>query len=1172
MINPLLAWDYVVPKKSAFCLEDMDVVTCREAAPCISSSVVDSVLYSTNGNIGLHQHSNNEVVYAETAVILNGAGNTIEPENFIPSSTPASHLHTGSRICTIFLDCIVDGEFATLSSVPSCRLSLRDGTYRSLSCDVINADGSLVFDSEFTRVVDSSDLSAWSAQICYNNFRINTPTSLMSDFEDYHSAQTFKGGDGSMDCLDSRDHSGGPASVSKSYKVEFVAILMVELDEWEVIGLEQIDELWQRSLISNQVIATTTNVQCVVTDSDMVSHHIPSQIKVTVDDDCDDSMASLSINRHDMSFVKDTDPRPFPPSTPVFCESMPINGTHSHLASLPTFGLFNRGKRRFVVEKYFSYLLPRDSLPTSVTITFQARHSVNVKGNISHSFAPISDMVRINKLLLDELWSTCQLNLDLEEELVPNRTKLGLLYAAFRLHNISQTISNGLGLSGWSCTINDMDSDLTQYIYYGIYYTLVDPCSAFILLKFFYRLLPQARRNASGTLFLSHGALYPSKTMNGGISKSFFGISSPKRYVNSEIGYLIHLYFLAMGKIMDSELVMLLELMLETARVWPQLGKWSYGRTVFRVDNFFGIDTYNDSSPGNFYVNLSVQQHLRLAVQLYKESEELLGENVVKALLEKLNLTQEDLKEMEEASEAIKIKTDQSGVYMVHDYFDTLAPWKGECKHPLHLNYHPLSIYRRKVVNVPDVLLGMFMYHEQFETYQFERNLAYYSPLCTFDTPESLALVAITQCRARGNLARPIPLLRSLLHLDLDNIIFSNQDGLHFGAMAAALLSLIFGIGGVSVTAQGLRLNPILPACTRGYSFIVHWRGAILKTSLNAEVLTYELLAGDSVRFIHSPTKNRIHLHTGFRRCQAMVRLTIPRISHNPTGGLEGAVFLPECLFENFYQLSYLAWYRILERFFENYRTLHHRDIPPLSPSEFIEKVLYQSEEKEITYIGINNVLLDRGIVLDLGAPSDAEIVETVFGLANAKVAEMSELLEKSSPPLNSNLIRLIQGLAQNGLPTCVATYSRSLRRLMQQQLELSNCFVAYVDGEEAQDQGIKGRPHLDLFYFAAKKIHVDPSRCIVFASHLDRGYNAEEMAKFRMFLDVDDPFGSSRVPLQPYPTLSEAYTAKYQRQNPVVRRLTLKNIPKTIDELEDFIDGGVMEDSFEAQQPEMSK
>ncbi|CCW66560.1 unnamed protein product [Phytomonas sp. Hart1] len=1167
MINPLLAWDYRVPRKSAFCLEDMDMVTCTENNPCVCNNVIDSVMYSTNGNIALHQHSDNEVAHSETAVILQGVANAMEQENFIPSSTSAPQSHSGDRICTMFFDCVVDGEFASLSLVPLRRLSLRDGTYRSLCRDVMNADRSLVFDIEYTRDVDSSDLSAWGTQIWYKNFRVFTPPSSVSNFKDTYSVSSLlsKTIDGNVDYADTRNTSGTLTILSKSYKIEIYAILTVELDEWEVIGSEKMDELWQHSLLSNIVIGTTTDVQCVVTDSKMASHHLSSRIKATVDDECDDSMTSHCINRQDVSYTMNNESRSFPSCIHAFCEGSPINTTHNKFPCILPFISSNKRKRCFVVEKCFTYLLSRDDIPTSVMLSFQAQHRINAKGNIRRISTPIANMARENKLFMDKLWSTCHLNLDLEIELVRSRTNLGLLYAAFRLHSISRNLTNGVKLSGWSCKSNGFDSNLSQYIYYGIYYTLVDPNSAFNLLKFFHSLLPQACRHASKMFFFSNGALYPSHTMNKGISKSFFGITSAKHYINAEIGYLIYLYLLAVGNITTNKRLMLLELMLETACVWPKLGKWFYGRTVFRLDNFFGMDTYNDSSPGNFYVHFSVQQHLRQAVQLFNESEELIDKKAIKTLLQKLHLTQDDIKEMAEASEAISIKTDQSGVYMVHDYFDSLSPWKGECKHPLHLNYHPLSIYHRKVVNVPDVLLAMFMYHEQFETFQFERNLSYYSPLCTFDSPESLALVAIAQCRARGNLARPIPLLRSLLHLDLDNIIFSDQEGLHFGAMAAALLCFICGIGRVEITRQGLRLNPILPACTREYSFVVHWRGATLKTSLNAEVLTYELLAGESVRFIHGPTKNRIHLHTGFRQCQATLRLSIPRVSQSPMASLEGAVFLPESLFENFYELSYLAWYRIFENFFENYRTLHHLNIPPLSPSEFIEKILYQPEDKEISHIGVSNVLHDRGIVLDLGSPSDAEIVETVFGLANAKVAEMSELLEKSAPPLNNNLIRLIQGFSQNGMATCIATYSRSFRRLMEQRVELSNFFIAYVDGEEVQDQGIKGPPHLDLFFFAAKKIHVNPNRCIVFATHLDRGYNAEEMAKFRMFLDVEDPFASSRVPQQPYPTLSEAYMGEHQRQNPVVRRLTYKDIPKTIDELEDLIDGCTMENFFEA-------
>lgn len=67
----------------------------------------------------------------------------------------------------------------------------------------------------------------------------------------------------------------------------------------------------------------------------------------------------------------------------------------------------------------------------------------------------------------------------------------------------------------------------------------------------------------------------------------------------------------------------------------------------------------------------------------------------------------------------------------------------------------------------------------------------------------------------------------------------------------------------------------------------------------------------------------------------------------------------------------------------------------------------------------------------------------------------------------------MLKAMAKSGVALAIVTYSRSLRQLMQHYCDLASYFVAMIDGEEAHDRRIKGRPHLDLYVKAAEKIHV---------------------------------------------------------------------------------------------------
>lgn len=1245
MYNPLLAKDYEVPKKSMFRLEGMDLVQNRDATAYISNSVTDSVMYGTNGNLGLRHRSEIETIGFRTGVMLSGVYHTRPRESMIRCTALPTEYHTGASICFVDLDCRIDGESGTLSSVPARRMGLEDAAYHSHCEDVMSSDGQVMFDAHYTRAVSCTDLSAWGAEATYNNFRVVSDRASGSDrgtaVGDESLGNQWSGYGHLNPSLDSNDYrvTGGPVTPHpyspESWRMEFVVTFAVDLDDWEVLKADQMDEVWQRSLTSNILVNSNTDVSLTVhytggaenamdtyANSNVSSNGpmslatmssapilaptatggaagsttsggggpysrrlVPEVTIIKCDEDADLVASPLSIHRYGnpSPFLADARYGDVPGDDTAGASSgrggdnSRSNGSAMDGAAYgdryTTFSQSGPGSptranatRRFLIRKSFVYTLTQDTVPKSFVLTFKGRHTA---GNNNGTpipravFPAISDMIAERRKSLEAFWKTHQLDLQLQEELIPNRTKLALMYNAFVLFNVHYGLEGGLSRSGCSCPGDALQCDLGQYVHHGIYYVLTDPPSCLVLLKFLYSLLPQARVNAR-QLSIPQGAMYPECTITGVNTKFYTNIMDARFHINADVGFLIHLYNFAVESITREDRRMLLEMMLETARIWISLGDWRKDKTEFLLDNLAGPDEYNANGNSNFYILLSAKKHMERAVAMVDTEERILGVDDVSRLLARISMTREELLSMKAAAAAIVLKRSEDvGAYMVHENFDTLTPWDGgeRAKHPLSLNYHPLAIFRQKVVDIPEVLLGMIMHESTFDSEDFERNLAYYAPLCTLDTPESMSVLATALCRARANFAQPIPLLRSLLHLDLDNITYLAEEGLHFGAMSSGMLAFLLGIGGVSFHSQCLRMNPLLPAGVNRYCFTVCWRGAVLKTTLDTNTISYELISGDSIRFIHGTGMNRIHLHTGFRRCEATRALSIPRRNFTQAGQFDGAIFLSDCLFENLLEYSYVSWYRTLEPLFENYRMLHQRLIPPLTPEEFIAKVVYQTEAQEIAFSGIHNVLLDRGVNLDLGTPDDAEIVETRYGLANAKVAEMAELLIQRPPPVNPDLFNLIRGLAHSGVACAIVTYSRSLKQLMQHSAELSDFFVARIDGEEAHDRSIKGRPHLDLYLKAAEKIHVEPSRCITVAHHLDKNFTAEQFAGFRMFLDIDDPFVSSRVPPAPYPSLDAEASALLKRDNPVVCRLALNKIPRTIDELEDIIEGRPIKD-----------
>nr|CCC90135.1 conserved hypothetical protein [Trypanosoma congolense IL3000] len=1116
----LLARDYEVPKRPNFLLEEWDIVQGTEAASFVSGAVPDGVMYGTNGCLGVRHLCESETVGYKTNVYMNCVYHSAPLVAFVDSEALPDEIQVGATLCEVTLDCFIDGESGTLREAPSQRLSMKDATYSSSSKDVMSGDGGLTFDSTYHHVVSLNELDLWCAEAVYTNFSLNP---LCNDI-DHASPNTC---DTSTRIME-EDSCG---SESASYSIVFIVTVTVSLDDWCLMGGDSMDKMLLESLSSGILVGTETQASCTVENSDNTYRIIPEQHVRNVSEE-------FYVPHRASTFL------------PATCMSESESEQQQSSRSMGGKG-GGELRERIRFQKCFPFTITAEYVPRRVTLNFSARHH-NGGLPVSRPFPTFIDIVAKQKAMLANFWNSFFIDMQEQDELTPNRMRLGLMFNAFRLHCVSYNLHNGLPQAGCSATGSNLLYDLQQYIYHGIYYILTSPRSALELIRSLYFMLPQARMNAQ-RLSLEQGAVYPRRTILGTECCHCNALNNARFHVNAEVGHMVHMYFSSVQEIDTVDRLWLLELMLETARVWPQVGEWVEGEGVFRLDNIAGPDEYNGNAAGNFYVHLSARLHLRNAFELYEEQLSIVGEEAVTRVLKNIKMSIEELENIKVISDQIVLCRDNHlGIFLVHDYFDTLKEWKEERpKHPLSMNYHPLAIYRHKVVDIPEVLLGMLLYPAEFERKDLQQNLAYYAPLCTYDSSESLAIVAAVEFRANGRFSRGMPLLRSLASLDLDNIIYTADEGLDFGAMSATWIAVVMGIGGVRITSRTLHVNPSFPAGLSVLSFTVHWRGSTLRTRVEKDCITYDLMEGDNIRFVHANT-HRIHLHTGRSHCVARNCVVIPQCMSSNHGEFAGAIFLCETLFDDIMEMSFIAWSKTLESLYENYRALHHRHIPPLTAGEFVEKVIYQTEQSEIAFSGIHNVLLDRGIDLQLGSPDDAEIVETRYGLANAKVAELEELWSCSAPRINPSMRALLHDFTECKIPVAVVSYSRTLKTLMQYNPDVALCFLAAIDGEEAHDRHIKSRPHLDIFLRAAEKIHVDPKRCIVFLSHIDSKFKTSELAQLRTIFDVDDPFAAQVRPAstyeQPVPVPPGAAN---DDAVPLVMRLQRDQIPTSVEALE---------------------
>lgn len=130
-------------------------------------------------------------------------------------------------------------------------------------------------------------------------------------------------------------------------------------------------------------------------------------------------------------------------------------------------------------------------------------------------------------------------------------------------------------------------------------------------------------------------------------------------------------------------------------------------------------------------------------------------------------------------------------------------------------------------------------------------------------------------------------------------------------------------------------------------------------------------------------------------------------------------------------------------------------------------------------YDGVQSFLASRGIALPYGDPADPPAQDTVCGLGNRKNRMFLEVLEKEGVAAYDSTIALIRQLRAHGFRTAMVTASKSGAAILA-RAGISDLFDAKVDGVDAAELGLRGKPAPDPFLEAARRLDVEPARAVV--------------------------------------------------------------------------------------------
>ncbi|KFZ26623.1 MAG: Alpha,alpha-trehalose phosphorylase [Candidatus Izimaplasma bacterium HR2] len=379
------------------------------------------------------------------------------------------------------------------------------------------------------------------------------------------------------------------------------------------------------------------------------------------------------------------------------------------------------------------------------------------------------------------------------------------------LHNISAKGLSGEGYEGhyfWDTEI-----------YMIPYFTLTNPKKAKNLLMYRYKTMDKAKKEAFN-LGYSKGIKFPWRTINGDETSPYYPAGSAQFHINSDVAYAIIKYYEATNDIkflVDYGF----EMLIETARFLKEAV--NYDGEFYHLNGVTGPDEYTTVVDDNYYTNQLLKYHFENLVWIYEHNLSNLSEVLIK-----LKCTKEEMDEILNISKNIYLPfSKELNIYAQDSSF--LKKKKldlkniPEDKYPLLLNYHPLYLYKHQVLKQADTMLSMTLL--DFDDLEILKDsFDYYEPITTHDSSLSKCIYSILAYKLK-NYDLACDYFKKVLETDFLDTHKNTKHGLHVANLGGSYLGFIYGVVGLRVRANYLKINPIVVSDITGYELNVMYHG-----------------------------------------------------------------------------------------------------------------------------------------------------------------------------------------------------------------------------------------------------------------------------------------------------------------------------------------------------------
>ena len=189
----------------------------------------------------------------------------------------------------------------------------------------------------------------------------------------------------------------------------------------------------------------------------------------------------------------------------------------------------------------------------------------------------------------------------------------------------------------------------------------------------------------------------------------------------------------------------------------------------------------------------------------------------------------------------------------------------------------------------------------------------------------------------------------------------------------------------------------------------------------------------------------------------------------------DGGIFDLDGVVTHTAQVHSRAWKKMFDEYMSEWAIKNNQEQAPFDMET--DYPIYVDGKPR--YQGAQSFFDSRGIELPFGEPSDEARMETVCGLGNRKNEIYRELVKTDGVGIFDPTVAFINALRDRDLKIGLMSSSKNTRDIIR-IAGLVELFDAVVDGITAEEEGMRGKPHPDVYLRCAEILDLDPGRSFV--------------------------------------------------------------------------------------------